>query len=366
MSSIGIKKYRKNVNIGTFRQWIQAKVLVVADFNRKEVKAREGSAEKLLVSIINNYTIGMMVAYWNGKVKASDNTGSSIIPTADKPLLITEGGHRFRWIAEILTNKVAFEGKNLSEIEVTNPDLYDRIMNYSVVIEIATHTSGTVPEDFVKGEYIAINVHACGLTPGENLLASTDKTFVDLSEKLDMAFSNRETKMNALKRDGKLAVYAAIIRGMTGNFDGMKIIKSEDGVTFNLNKEQVDQASELIAAIGRIEEAVYEKYHSNKKTKKILEDAIKLELVGPIVYGLVKSGNVDDAEDKIMSFYDMSLSDEDVWKKNSAMVMMKTGKNGGTRFNEKRYEGGWTALKSIVMPPTESGEYAEVTSVEDS
>ena len=222
----GIKKIRNVYLIKSLKGLIDKEAIRVADWNREEVKKRKGDENELFESIAKDYSIGNLLGYWNGHL----NKKHEISPTKENPIFISDGGHRLRWVTKILKDEAFITGHSLSSLKENNPTMYEKILDYSIMIEIATHDSGTVPEDFVKQEYASINIHTEPLTLGEVLRASTNDTFARLQNRLEGALINRKTKMDALVRDKDIAIYRSILAGVMQDFDNMK--ESKDLVDF--------------------------------------------------------------------------------------------------------------------------------------
>jgi hypothetical protein len=351
----GIKKIRNVYHIKSLKGLIDKEAIRVADWNREEVKKRVGDENELFESIAKDYSIGNLLGYWNGHL----NKKHEISPTKENPIFISDGGHRLRWVTKILKDSAFIMGHSLSSLKENNPTMYEKILDYSIMIEIATHDSGTVPEDFVKQEYASINIHTEPLTLGEVLRASTNDTFARLQNRLEGALINRKTKMDALVRDKDIAIYRSILAGVMQDFDNMK--ESKDLVDFPpITDNEETLANSVIDAYGLVEKTLWKKFvdDKDKKTetyklaKKVLSDNFNYDYHGPMIYGLTKVSDSDRPLRiaQILKFYEISLVDKATWAANISIVKMNTGRNGGNRRSAKRYRDGWNMILSIITP----------------
>jgi hypothetical protein len=356
-NSSGIRKTFVEISLRKFITLLKNKEVIIAEWNRDEVTKRPGDSHKLLASIAYGWNIGTLLGYWNGILPASK------IPsfTAENPLQITEGGHRSRWILEIADNVANIQGNTLPRIQTLNPELYEKIMEYKIRIDVTTHTSGIVPLTYIKGEYKAINTFGEILTIGENLRAATDNNFNQLKEALDGAFYNRDAKMKKLSRDKSTELLAGciqIVRTLLSK-DGGEMKPKEILAEPDPTDEIMDDAIDVINELANLEDWLKETYGKTKDLKTIIQEAPKLEFFGPILYGISKTPMEDrkDTIEKIKQFYELSMVSKETWETNSNRVKCKEkgkGGNGGNRLNRKRYEVGWNQLLSIITPPSSS------------
>lgn len=348
----------------TFADFISAIMdhwIVIADWNREEVdrtKAKNGSADALFASLVHGYSMTSMLAYWHEK------TPSELIDySTENPIYLTDGGHRFRWMKSILRNEVTYNDENLSEIQESNPSLYETILGRTVIVEVASHHSIAMLEVFAKAEYEAVNSNGEPLCAGERLRASDNQLYNDALNVIETQMPYRMKAMEKRARDGLRATVASITNGALGRFGLMTTMtpKTKPVIDFECEPDESAIAMEIITALTRVDSVAYDTFKSNKDAKKILEKVIDIRLVGPFVAGLVRSvedtGSTTFAENLIAKFYNMSLSNSAVnWKKNVDIVMRPMGNNGGHRMGAKdgKYHiDGWTALKALVMPRAE-------------
>ena len=349
----GITKRIMSIPLSLMIDWVRKGFFVIAEFNRKQVKARPGDANQLLDSIARGLSINLLIGFINGIVE-----GKELNPSKEFPINITEGGHRFRWLKEIIDGKATLGGHSLSRIQTLHPDLHARIMSYKIRIEVSSHASGEVPESFVREEYKRTNTLGCELTAGEIGRAETNENVKILSESLSECFIHRETKMNASARDKDSEFKAAIIQILVGVKDTTNDLKptKEALVTLTPPDDSMDHSIKCIELMGGVEKTCYEKFGTTKKskTKKYVHEAPKIELFGPLFYGLAQADDKAAAIATITSFFDKSLESEESWKANTervkklGLVATKSKTNGGNRNGRKRYEEGWNIVLSIV------------------
>lgn len=351
----GIKKSMKRYTLNSLGNLLESKAIVVASWNRHEVQKRPGSSSELMASMARGWSIGLLVGYWNGL--------GEIMPTATNPIAITEGGHRLRWLLEILGDRSSIDGHTLTMLKSSHPDLAEAILQYPIAFEVATHESGKVPEEYMKGEYKAVNVTGAVLTAGETLRASTDEAFNGLVEELDDAWEHRKDKLDKLARDKKIELQASVIAGLVLGLDNMKANK-DVLLGLQIPEDKYENAMDILCHWSGIERALWARYKENKFAKKILQDVPKLELYGPMFAGLMNAA--EDDRDRIcqviLKFFEKSLVDKDTWTLNSTRIKKaptNTG-NGGGRLNKARYEHCWSQLVAVV-----NGTSSHQTTIEE-
>jgi len=341
----GVKKQQKPYKFSTFMALVKDGKIKSDDWNREEVKKRPGDANDLMKSIAMNWSISMILGYWDGVGELS--------PTKENPIRITEGGHRYRWIKKIIDNEALLDNMSLNVLNEKHPELYKTIMDYTIVVEITTHASGKVPQDYVKGEYQAVNTKGSMLTAGETLRACTDSKFNELVEMLEESFKNRKVKMEKQPRDKALETYAAIIRGITRGSDEMKPNKEILLSNNEISDEMFKRTSSIIKALGELEATVYRDWaRTNLEAKKFLEDKVTLETHGPIIHALRSATEAEwpGIIESARKFFQRSLVDKETRKANMDRLKSapKKGSNGGGRLNAARYAYGWGQLMAIV------------------
>lgn len=334
------------------------------DWNRSEVMNHPGCGDDLMKSMAMGWCISMFVGYWNGPPTTTGVPAS----TKENPIRITEGGHRTRWLKDIADGKATLDNISLNRLKDLHPEVYQNIMDYVIIIEITTHESGIVPENYVKGEYRAVNTRGSTLTVGETLRASTDQPFLELKKQLEAAYVHRKVKMEKQARDKATEIYAAIIKGITMGSNFMKtkkdaLLDKELLLTdSSITPEMFARAASIIKAIATIESSVYAAASGNPDAKKFLEDKVTLEAHGPIIHQLSLSSEEEFPSiiESVKKFYAMSLTDKDTRKANIDRLKSdpkKTG-NGGGRLTKERYAHGWGQLMAMITP-LDDGEEEE-------
>jgi len=353
----GIKKQHIPYKFSTLMTLINDGKIKSDDWNREEVMKRPGDAADLMKSMAMGWSISMILGYWNGI--------GDLAPTKENPIRITEGGHRYRWLKDIIDNKALLDTYSLNRLKDIHPDVYQTIMDYKIIVEITTHETGTVPENYVKGEYQAVNTKGSMLTAGETLRASTDIKFNELVKKLETAFKNRKVKMEKLARDKALEVYAAIIYGITEGSDAMKPSKDILLSNIEITDEKFTRAVAVIKAISDLEDTLYKEWRTNADAKKFLEDKVTLEIYGPVIHALRNAADSDFplVTENVRKFYAITLVDKEIRKTNIDRLKSDPKKrtNGGGRLNAARYAHGWGQLMAIVMNKPIVNTETEVT-----
>ena len=368
----GIKKQQHVYKFSSLIDLLRDGKIKSHDWNRSEVTNHPGSGDDLMKSMAMGWCISMFVGYWNGTAVGKP------AGTKENPIRITEGGHRTRWLKDIADGKATLDNISLNRLKDLHPEVYQVIMDYKIVIEITTHTSGIVPENYVKGEYRAVNTRGSTLTVGETLRASTDQPFLELKKQLEAAYANRKAKMDKQARDKATEIYAAIIKGITMGSDFMKtkkdaLLDKELLLTdSNITPEKFARAESIIKVIAEIENLVYCEHRANPDAKKFLEEKVTLEAYGPIIHQLSISSEEEFPSiiENVKMFYAMSLSDKDTRKANIERLKSdpkKTG-NGGGRLTKERYAHGWGQLMAIITPvedgDADDSEHEEVLEAE--
>jgi hypothetical protein len=351
----GIKKKQYIYKFSSLIELLRDGKIKSHDWNRSEVMNHPGCGNDLMKSMAMGWCISMFVGYWNGPPVIGKPAS-----TKENPIRITEGGHRTRWLKDIADGKALLDGISLSCLKDEYPEVYQNIMDYMIIIEITTHESGIVPENYVKGEYRAVNTRGSTLTVGETLRASTDQPFLELKKQLEAAYVNRRVKMDKQARDKATEIYAAIIKGITMGSDYMKTKKDallDKELLFtesNITPEKFARAESIIKALATIEASVYAAASGNTDAKKFLEEKVTLEAHGPIIHKFSVSSEEEFPSiiENVQKFYAMTLIDKDVRKTNIDRLKSdpkRTG-NGGGRLSKERYHHGWGQLMAMITP----------------
>jgi len=336
----GVQTIVTRYSLSTILTWLTASAIKSADWNRPEVAKRKGNDSDLMASIIQGFSIGLFIAFYNGKV-----IDGKISPTKEYPVYVTEGGHRLRWLMKILNGETVVHGMSISDIKTKNPELYDYIMNYKIIIETKTHVSGEMSEKYMRAEYNAVNTHSELLKPGE--MRSTDDNVDALCRVIDDEFNHRKAKTNAKAREAGIHLKHRLIGSMaSNNFRNMS--------TTDYNLPSIPHEStrttieEYIKKLGTIESEYFDS--APKKVKTKMATAIDDKIHGTLFYGIVN--NPDTAEDIIRKFYEIATVDENAYAQNMDKIKKKSsGSNGGDRFtNPEYFSSRWRIIKTIANP----------------
>ena len=283
----GIKKYVRAFTLSEISELLLSDAIISAEFNRDEVDKHTGNDVELEKSILTDWSICMVLAYWNGNMTHVKHV-KDIKLTKENPLCVTEGGHRLRWLNKILKGETVIDGMTIGDIKTQFPHIYEEIMNYSVIVEIKTHNSGVVPLEYVKDEYVAVNTRGAPLNFGEIALASTDKHANELYEVFNKSFLHRMKKTNSKNRDGGRALIFRLIRSMSsGNFDHMR---ATDKTMPVVSYDMYNQLYSVISRIGYIEKQLLDS-STDKKLKTLLQKSIDDKFHGVLFYGMCKFGD---------------------------------------------------------------------------
>lgn len=365
---IGIKNTHLRIPLSTYMDLRRVGAIQIADFNRDQVTTRPGSSSELLLSISIGFSIGSGAGYWNGL--------GDINPTPLTPIRVTDFGHRTRWIDEIRELEALIDSQSIAMIQISDNELYTQIMDTPIYLDVKTHTSGTVPEWYVKAEYSMLNRTGCPLTVGEILRASTDEAHMGLVNSLEFVLTN--TRKPKGVREKSLAVFNAMVNGMLYGSEKMTTKSSDMLVDHsNLTTAQKDKASKIIRLIGEIENSILEELNAdvaatseallhdkqnsalkaNKKEalarhKRFVSRDMDLAFDGPIVHALTQGTDADHVHmaNSIKEFYTTSLATKESWTRNVARVCNEGPNNKARNYNALRYAHGWGQLRSIILP----------------
>ena len=352
---IGIKNTHLRIPLSTYMDLRRVGAIQIADFNRDQVTTRPGSSSELLLSISIGFSIGSGAGYWNGL--------GDINPTPLTPIRVTDFGHRTRWIDEIRELEALIDSQSIAMIQISDNELYTQIMDTPIYLDVKTHTSGTVPEWYVKAEYSMLNRTGCPLTVGEILRASTDEAHMGLVNSLEFVLTN--TRKPKGVREKSLAVFNAMVNGMLYGSEKMTTKSSDMLVDHsNLTTAQKDKASKIIRLIGEIENSILEELNAdvaatseallhdkqnavlkaNKKEalarhKRFVSRDMDLAFDGPIVHALTQGTDADHVHmsNAIKEFYTTSLATKESWSRNVARVCNEGPNNKARNYNALRY-----------------------------
>ena len=322
--------------------WMMAGAIKTAEWNRPEVAKRNGNDSDLMASIIQGFSIGLFIAFYNGKL-----IDGKINPTKENPIHVTEGGHRLRWLMKILCGETVVNDMSIKDIQTKNPELYTFIMDYKIILETKVHVSGEMSEKYMRAEYNAVNTHSELLKPGET--RSTDDNVDALCDVFDDAFKHRKEKTNAKAREAGIHLKRRIIASIASN-DFRKMATNEYILPTIPHESTRATIEQYIKKLGAIESEQFESVSKKVKTK--MTSALDDKIHGILFYGLVN--NPTSAEDIIQKFYRIVTEDEKVYANIMDKIKKKSlGSNGGDRFtNPDYFSSRWRIVDRIVNPVT--------------
>jgi hypothetical protein len=338
----GVRTFVVRYTLSKIWSWLSNDAIKPAEWNRPEVAKRKGNDSDLMASIIQGFCIGIFIGFYNGKL-----TGNEINPSKESPIHVTEGGHRLRWLKKILGGETAVHGFSIQDIRIKYPDLYDFIMNYKITIEFKTHTSGVMPEKYMRSEYNNVNTHSELLKPGE--MRSTDDSVTVLCNVFDDAFTHRKEKTNGKIRQAGLHLKNRFIASMNSK-DFRKMATTDYTLPTIADEIVCGTIEKNINLLGEIESDIIQR--APKKVKTKMTGSLDDKIHGTMFYGLIH--HTDRAEDVIRKFYDMACVDDKTYTTMMDKIKKKTaGANGGDRFtNPDYFSSRWRIIDNIVNPVT--------------
>lgn len=352
--------------------------IVVADWNRDEVKARAGNSEEMMISLATGADVGKFLVYWNGKLtpnKKGEYTITLENITETAPLYIYEGGHRSRWLTQIFKNETLYEGMNLDELrEVSNAkdvdDEFTAISNAPIdfAVAVTTRENGIVPIAFLKHEFHQTNFNICPPNAGELIAVSNDTIRQSLVDKLTNAL---QRTLKEKKREGVLVEKYALVNGALGRIDLMNSKTTSILDKGEITDEQRDNAEKTIAAFSSIETQI--KTHFSTKGKAVVtrvkNRGIVLRFDGIIVYALSKCSTDEERAivvKTVVDFYKMFFENKDTWTSEERDVSKPAsgGKTmAGSHIDEHRFKLGWARMKNKVNPIVSAPPIVELPTV---
>ena len=345
--SKGILKIQKSYKTSTLAAMLRDGRAIRWLLNRKEVKARSGSAAAYMQSLACKASTGTFVCYWDGPVTIV-NGKTTFEPTVANPIVIYEGGHRSRWLDEIYNNTTQVApGITLEILRVLHPEAAAAVEAAPVTLNINTHESGKVPEEYVKWEYDTINSTVEAFSAGESIAASRDETRNELDKLIVAALSKRKVSEKA--REGNKVIVRAMTNGALGKPFDQKIENLQD--SSELTPEQIETAKMNIEQFASMEEKIEVLCAGNTETKKRFRKRIYLfrqdaTLMHAIVAAPTKTLKEAVVED-IVKFHEMFFLDEAAWKEAEKVF----GGGAGKHVNNRVYVDRWLKIQNLVHPP---------------
>jgi len=254
----------KVVKMEKFINWIQSGVVKLCPINRDEVKNHVSSAGDLMDSIITGFPIGFPTGYVQGVSCPTDDSLTStaflsnFCPTQDLPIYLPDYGHRFRWLQQIVDDKVAFCSLALTQLKTEDPASFKRFMNKEVVFELVFSTDGHVPENYIREMFLRLNMSATAVS-GEKLKATTDELMDSIIEEFK---TNLSSILDLSKvRDGDRTTLSALVRG------------SSDLKKMTTRDKDVHDSSPLTEAEGAVARTILGKLTETLKSVQVIRNA---------------------------------------------------------------------------------------------
>ena len=349
-----IVKLRLPITIETLFIWYLTGLLIIADWNRDEVRTRDGNATEFMKSLATNLSPGMFLAYWNNRASSCDD----ILPTKEKPIIVYEGGHRTRWTHEIFTNLVKYLNMSMETLTNLSSLPYSNRIRKSVVeMTVSTHPSGTVPLEFVKRDYYITNQFVCPLTAGELLCTTTDEC-TPLQANL-VAAMRRTLKDRA--RDGHLEILRALVRGSAGQPSQM--LQKKDALMSlpPLTATQVTKAEQTILALAAAEERIAKLFPVKTVQTRISNRQLDLPMDGTYVYAIASAPTDADRRrvvDDIVTFYEKFFADSAGWTAQTKFIKSEAVARSRYKDGETPFPIRWTRIVNLLRPPQAGSEVA--------
>lgn len=357
-----ITKVRQPITAATLASWYAEKKLIVAGWNRDEVKNRTGTPAEWEESLAEKVCPGHFIAYYVG-VPGKDG---KIVPTKENPIVVYEGGHRTRWTAAVFSNSVLYHDIPYSDLEVVDPDTAKAIASSVIEMTVATSTNAGQLIAFAKHEYNLVNTHAAIASAGEIIRTEEDAD----RAKLETAFRdalkagrNGKKLDNPTKRDVGRTQLRALVHGAAGLVNQMDTkIKSLVNVA-PLTEKQIEKATEVIAWV-KVAEAEIAELFSDKKVKtRVLGRKLDLPCDGTLVYALQAASS--KAERRVVvndwvAYHRMFFEDKDIWAEKMKELKKATVERSRYKDSAEQWGPRWLRIQNSIRPPVLAADVAEI------
>lgn len=353
-----LTKIRQPLKAATLFNWVQEGALVVAEWNRDEVKGREGSAEEWMESLASKVSAGQFIAYHHGKVPKN----GQIKPTKERPIVVYEGGHRTRWTANVFRNLVQYEGLTYEQLCDAHPDTAAAIANCVIEMTLAVSENEDRLVAFAKNEYHKVNTKGERLTDGEVIKAGSDTTRGELERELGDAFQ-RDLKPKA--RDSHLEDLRVLVHGAAGRVAEMNKKKGSLTNVGPLTDEEVRKAREVIEEVARIEARIAElpELSATKTQKRVRARIIDLKVDGTLVWALQHAEGPQEREMVAQDWVDYHrrfFPSPAMWKEKLAELKTSTVERSRYKAGETPYPGRWLRIHAVLHPVVAVARVEEV------
>jgi hypothetical protein len=244
-------------------------------------------------------------------------------------------------------------------LEKLRPEAVREMRAARITLDVNTHTSGTVPLDYIKQEYEIINTTTTPFSMGESVAASTDQIRNELQDLLSKALSHRKPSPKA--RDGEKTELRQLVNGALGQImlNKAPIVLGQPAPS----AEDTRRAREIIECFAEAERQVIALF-ANKALLKKRMDARKsdFKMDAALMFAFNDCVSVAGREAVIadyVSLYRNFFEDKAVW---SATIKEITG-GGAGKHNEgnKIFESRWKKVVNLLRPAAqEEGEALNV------
>lgn len=382
-----MQEYRALRAAGCIRVW---------DENRDEVKSHKGDAKMYNESSKENISLGEYLGFSEMSMdsieKHARHGDIMKLFTSEKPLYVSEGGHRTRW-----TDSCEDTGApiTISFISTDNKSLRERL---------------------VRKEFALINTLVAVATTGETLPAITAqctdkrndsiKLIHDFLEKYGFAMVEDRGKHNEIENAMVNAIRSVNLKMLHTKASVAKDVeKSEvDDVAFKRCKRVVDALDEIYAhvltqapdpveepkslkdarmrceelkgkkgvkmaqAVLKKEEKSFSEENARARTYNAILTKLRvcdLQFLGPLMYGFLSENTCDDekklaqAVKNVKDWFSESMRNEELEDR----FMLATAPLPGARsFTEERYKVGWSKIIAYIKPKRDGDIHSDTSS----
>jgi hypothetical protein len=347
---VHITKIRQPIKAATLYRWHAEGKVVIADWNRNEVKTREGTANEWMESLATKVSPGHFIAYW---VAPPGYTGSLPEPTAENPIVIYEGGHRTRWTNKVFSNEATFCGMTYETIKLLCPELATAIEDVVIDMTVATSTNEAGLVKFAKEEYHKVNSLVETLKAGELIRTQLDDDRATLEDRLKSAL---QRNLKAKDRDVHLEDLRALTNGAAGQVLRMNKQKGTLTTTEPLTQDEKTKAEKVIARVAEVERRIkaLPELQAKGVQNRVMGRQLDLAVDGTFIYALqdaVTEAKQKEVEDDWVEFHRRYFAVAPEWKGKVAELKTSTTERGRYRTGETPFPARWQRVRNILRPP---------------
>ena len=387
----GIFRGKKIIRVATLLKYIaDEKILLDDQVQRAQVEKHPSDAKKVMDSLANNLSIGEATGYVNGIQAPTDQgrtlTSSQFLkdyaPTKTVPIRFADWGHRCRFMTEIKDGKVNIGGYTLAELEKEDSETFEVIMESEVSVDLAFHSSGTVPREYIANLFRVLQLSAPA-TVGERAKASADQELVAAGEAIVKAIRLIERPVRSVRASEREISHALVIGAvnpdrmslMAKHLEGDALTEEEQleshrvielyltalGNVKTTLKMRADAADRLYKecetreklAVGDAKVAANAEREERKAVKTALgfshtlfkKCRFDLPLDGALVYGCFADG--ENAVSYIEQFFLEASETKATWD-NAMNSVKRKYSNSGKTHNRAGWIAKWGVLKTLI------------------